>query len=348
MFYLKKIILDCLKQLNGERSVYSIYHLLNGKKSSQTIQDVHLFSLKRYFGLFESLSREEFEEIIHLLLQENLIYLCSDQRYLPTSAGNQLALDTRLPRYFNGWEFKSLESVFWQRLSLLVQVVSNFVYQETHYIPVQKNKEIHLWLKMMIKNLNVTKEEIGPVLFSELRTCLKEAQGINPAVLVFRLTGYGQIGMTSTQTARKLNMHDYDYHLEFIDILHYLIDHINQNSARFCMLSLLGYDLNVNEFLTVSSRKTLELLKRGFSIEEIAGIRNLRPNTIEDHLVELALNIKEFSIEPYVPLDEQKKIIEISQRKGTRQLKIIKNELETVSYFQIRLCIAKNGDKSWN
>ncbi|MEH7462882.1 recombinase RecQ, partial [Bacillus thuringiensis] len=36
---LQYTVLYCLKQLKGERTVSSIYHLLKGKRSSQTFQD---------------------------------------------------------------------------------------------------------------------------------------------------------------------------------------------------------------------------------------------------------------------------------------------------------------------
>lgn len=36
-------LLHCLKQLNGERTVSSIYYLLKGKRSSQTLQDGNMF-----------------------------------------------------------------------------------------------------------------------------------------------------------------------------------------------------------------------------------------------------------------------------------------------------------------
>ena len=47
--FLQTIILFCLQKINGERTIYSIYHLLKGKKSSQTIQDTHLFHLQSLF-----------------------------------------------------------------------------------------------------------------------------------------------------------------------------------------------------------------------------------------------------------------------------------------------------------
>ncbi len=47
--FLQTMILFCLQKINGERTIYSIYHLLKGKKSSQTIQDTHLFHLQPLF-----------------------------------------------------------------------------------------------------------------------------------------------------------------------------------------------------------------------------------------------------------------------------------------------------------
>lgn len=38
-------LLHCLKQLNGERTVSSIYYLLKGKRSSQTLQDGNMFRI---------------------------------------------------------------------------------------------------------------------------------------------------------------------------------------------------------------------------------------------------------------------------------------------------------------
>ena len=62
MSYIESIILNCLKQLNGERTIYSIYHLLKGKKTSQTIQDAHLFEITHYFGVYQWFTREDLEE----------------------------------------------------------------------------------------------------------------------------------------------------------------------------------------------------------------------------------------------------------------------------------------------
>ncbi|PLS02093.1 helix-turn-helix domain-containing protein [Neobacillus cucumis] len=344
MLQIKTVILYCLKQLNKERTIYSIYHLLNGKKSSQTIQDAHLFSLKEFFGIYESLTRETFEKITEELFRENFIESFGEQKYQLTAFGRKHLEHISKADYLNGWDYHSFTATFWERLSLLIQVTSNLVYQETKYIPIQKNKEVHNWLKLMLKEIKVPRKELGSVLFTELIECLNEAKDIDPSILVFRLTGYQKIGLTPLQTARKLNLDEHNYHLEFINILHYLLQKITKDSNRFMVLPFLIKDLEKENELTITSRKTWALLKQGFNPEKIAAIRNLKLSTIEDHLVEFALHLENFSIDTYVDRDLQKKIIELSRGLGTRQLKLIKDQLRSATYLQIRLVLAKYGD----
>jgi uncharacterized protein YpbB len=348
MCKIENILLYCLKQLNGERTIYSIYHLLNGKKSSQTLQDAHLFSLKRYFGILESLTRESFDERFNHLLQDKMVEPCGEQRFLLTSKGEDYLLNNAQPYYLNGWRYQPFTLLVWERLSLLVQVTSNFTFQETKYIPIQKNVEVHNWLKNFLKSSSAPKHELGKILFLELVEILEQARDVNPEVLIFRLTGYKQIGRTSSQIAKKLNIDSIHYHLEFINSIHCLLFFIEGNPSRFKVLSSLLANLDQNDSLTLSARKTLVLLNQGFTAEEIASFRNLKISTIEDHLVEFALNVKDFSINSYVDEDIQLKILEISRQESTRQLKVIRNTLKTASYFQIRLVLAKYGDRQWS
>lgn len=348
MLYIENILLYCLKQLNGERTIYSIYHLLNGKKSSQTLQDAHLFSLKKYFRILEPLTRESFVEIFNSLHEKRLVEAYGEQRFQLTEAGEEYLVNHPQPYYINGWRYQAYTLLVWERLSLLTQVTSNITFQESKYIPIQKNTEVHNWLKEFLRVCSIPKQTLGKILFSELVDCLEQARGINPAILVFRLTGYRQIGLTSTQTAKMLNVDLIQYHLEFINILHCIIQKVEDAPSDFKVLPSLLTDMEQKDSLTLSSRKTWQLLNQGFSPEEIASIRNLKISTIEDHLVEFALNIKDFSINTFVEEEVQQKILEISRKEATRQLKVIRNSLISASYFQIRIVLAKYGDRQWN
>ncbi|WP_177177258.1 helix-turn-helix domain-containing protein [Bacillus sp. MUM 116] len=345
---LENIILYCLKQLNGERTIYSIYHLLNGKKSSQTIQDAHLYSLKKFFRIIEPLTREFFDTIVQRIFKKGWISKISDHQFLITASGEDQLKKHSLPRYLNGWEYQHLTNPFWERLSLLVQVISNLVYQENRYIPIQKNKDAHLWLKKMIKSFKRPRDELGRLLLSEVTNALERSADIEPEVVIYRLTGYRQIGLTAGQTAKMLKMENLEYHIEFINIIHFLIQTIETDSKRYPLLSSIFQGLRKNDSLTISARKTWDLLNKGFSIDDIVKLRHLKQSTIEDHLVEFALNLNEFSIETYVDKELQNKIINLSIQLQTRQLKLIRNSLSQASYFQIRLVLAKYGELQWN
>ncbi len=344
MLQLEAIILYCLKQLNCERTIYSIYHLLNGKKSSQTIQDAHLFSMKRFFGIYETLTRESFDDIIASMHKKELIDDCGEQRYHLTQSGKHRLEIIPLPTYMNGWDYHPFTSLFWERLSLFIQVTSNLVFGEARYIPIQKNHEVHLWLKSALKEIQIPRKELGNSAYSELVECFNAEKDINPAILVFRLTGFQQIGLTPQQTAKKLDMDVHEYHIEFIHTLHYLLQTIKRNINRYNILPLLLKDMQEGDELTISARKTWNLLEQGYTLMQIADIRRLKISTIEDHLVEFSLHVDSFSIDPYVEKDLQLKIADISQHIGTRQLRLIKDNLKEATYFQIRLVLAKYGD----
>ncbi|MBV7507172.1 helix-turn-helix domain-containing protein [Bacillus sp. sid0103] len=345
MLQIESIILYSIKQINKERTIYSLYHLLNGKKSSQTIQDAHLFSLKHYFGIYEQLSRESFESIIHSMAGKRLINNIGEQRFNITPLGKELLEKGPLPRYINGWNFHQITSLFWERLSLLVQVVSNLMFGETRYIPIQKNKEVHNWLKSTLKEIALPRLEMGNTVYFELNNCFDVGKEVDPSLVVFRLTGFQQIGLTPLQVAKQLNLDYHDYQIGFTNTLHYLIQKIKDEGNQLKILPFLINDLMQDDELTLTSRKTQRLLNQGYTLDMIANIRHLKLSTIEDHLVELALNIEGFSIEPYVDRELQNKILEISRQTATKQLKLIREKIGTATYFQIRLVLAKYGDR---
>jgi len=209
----------------------------------------------------------------------------------------------------------------------------------------KKNNDVHLWLKSALKELKVPRKELGNIVYSELIECFNKTKEINPAILVFRLTGFQQIGLTPLQIVKKLNMNIHDYHIDFIHTLHYLMQTIKHEPSRFPMLTILIKDFYQQDELTLSSRKTWKLLNQGYSPDMIAKFRHLKLSTIEDHLVEFALHVDHFSIDPYVEQELQTKIVEISREIGKRQLKLIKDKLKAATYFQIRLVLAKYGGK---
>ncbi|MCQ6273842.1 helix-turn-helix domain-containing protein [Bacillus sp. V3B] len=345
--FLQSIILYILQKLKGERTIYAIFHLLHGKKSSQTIQDAHLFHLTAFFQTDVNISRQYLEKTITDFMTHHMIIETSAQHYIVTEYGeSQLSksLAVRpIPIHLNGWKYQRMAAVLWERMSLCVQVISHLQNRESKYIPVQRRPETLVWIRQFLKRNKLSRESLGLKLYNELVTCLESDSLIDPSLLVMRLSGYRSVGLTATQAAKKSEMELSLYHYHFLNILHYLVEQIEINSSRFPILASF-LDQTQKDHLTISTEKTFALLKQGYSVTDIMTIRRLKKSTIEDHLVELALNVKEFSIDHYVSMEKQQKIKSTAKTLNTKQLKQIRNATQDADYFEIRLVLAKYGE----
>jgi uncharacterized protein YpbB len=347
--YLELIILYCLKQINGERTIYSIYHLLKGKKSSQTIQDTHLFQLHTFFRVFPSISRMDMEESVGKFEREGWIVKKNDQYFLLTEKGREI-LDEEIRRkpiseFLNGWKYQNVTELFWERLSLLVQVCSNLINRNPDFVPVHKKKETLFWLKKFLAMQKKDRFLLAEQLYNELTACFEANSQIDPAIIVIRFTGYNKIGLTENQAAEKLGMEPTYFHVCFLNLIHYIIETITKSRDRFPLLYSLISEADKLVPLTNSAKKTYELIHSGMSMERIARVRKLKMSTIEDHIVEIALNMKDFDISPYVDRSTQANILEAAGKVSSKQLKHIREHVENASYFEIRLVLAKYGDQ---
>ncbi|BCB04574.1 helix-turn-helix domain-containing protein [Bacillus sp. KH172YL63] len=348
MTYLNYVILYCLKQINEERSIYAVFHILKGKKSSQSIQDAHIFKLQPFFLSLPKLKRSYFNQKILELESARLIKLDETEKAAVLDAGSLLVKEhfygESFPSRMDGLQYGDLARLFWLRLSLLVQVLSNAKKKETLYFPVQRNRQVQEWVKHALKanpDIDRFTTELHHELYSSLTT-----QATDPSILVFRLTGYDDFGWTERQVADMLKMDREEYRFRFLNLLHGLLSEIARESSKFPLLYSMGVNREHSQNLTISTSKTYDLYKRGHSIEEIARIRNLKINTIEDHIIELALTKKDFGISPFITAQDYDDVIHAMNDMQTRRLKPIKDKLPQLSYFQIRVAIAKAGEGS--
>ncbi|WP_409251215.1 helix-turn-helix domain-containing protein [Bacillus sp. SCS-153A] len=350
MTYIEAVVLYCLKRINGERTIYSIYHLLKGKRSSQTIQDAHLYSLTSLFYSFPIIDRKDFEKLASRLNESNLISESEPERYILTKEGHhQLEVFFRekpFPASLNGWLYGSSVEQLWKRLSLLVQVLSQYIRAQQKYYPVQRDRDVQRWIKRFLQEPPVPLKDLNHLLYSEMVSLAKQETFPDDAgLLICRLTGGEYIGLTRGQAAEKYGMGEDEYWFRFLNVLHYIMQKALEQKTLYPILYSLILDLVPEISLTQSSEETYKLLKRGFGIKRIAQIRRLKESTIEDHVVEIALNDSRFSIEGFIPEEEIKQVIQKAKEVNKRKLKPIKEALPQLSYFQIRLTLARYGDR---
>ena len=123
-------ILHIINRFNGERSTSAVFHLLRGKRTSQTIQDGFLFQVHPYFQTLQHITRQELYHIVTELEKDNIIEQHQDlDPYILTPLGKEIIKKHKtkfvIPSGLNGWFYARLAQSFWEKLSLFIQTLSN-------------------------------------------------------------------------------------------------------------------------------------------------------------------------------------------------------------------------------
>lgn len=337
------LVLKCCNQIKIERTIYSIYHLFTGRRSIQTLQDAHLYELTHFYGVYKKLPIDEFDTIIAELIAKNLIQQVDsdDSRYLITSQGKEILVDFDMPIKINGLLYEQYSNDFYQRLLLFIQVWTNSKQKNGNYIPVIENYKVERFIKTLYINRKERIESDLKNLYGELSNIFKEIPSQQVDLYVDRLSGYHYYGLSVPQLTEKYETDKHTIHLSIVSINHLIIENVINNPKSYKLLSLLLETLLTEKRLTRSTHKTYDLFKKGYNLTEIANIRQLKLNTIYDHIVEVSLYDQSFPINKFVPLFAQEEIIDIVRKHKTFKLKEIKDNISAeINYFQIRLVLS--------
>lgn len=341
MDFLSIILLEMIQKFNGERSIFGGLHILNGKKSVQPIQDSHLFQVESFYGLVKSLTREMVEDSVQSLIKNKLVDHMGKGYYQITKLGKEIVIEECKERpipQLSQYNYE-LREQFWQRLSLTVQTTTSLCANKA-FVPVIKDKKAQQWVKMFLTAIGKSREHLSKQLYHEIKIILLESSDLEASTFVMRLTGSSRIGMTIEQIAQTVSEDPIYLHVLFQGVIQKMMVTIYSNQSSFPLLS--RFITAQEQILTESAERTFELLKEGYSPKEISQVRKLKINTIEDHVVEIALNYKHFPIEPYVSKRVQQQILAVLDEVKTKKLREIKDSIDKdISYFSIRLTLSK-------
>lgn len=335
-------LLQIFQKLNNERTISSAYHLLRGKRSGQTIQDVGIFQLHQYFGLLPKLPREIYDEEIKKLIDSECIVMLDESYFTLTPTGEE-RFKQSMPLPYDGWFYRGNEQLFFARLSLVVQSLSHQRAGKMSFSPIQKDEQVQLWVKQFLVFNRYQNGDLQEKLLNEILLSLEGIPVIdkNKMIIAKRLSGYQTPGYTWQQLSFQEYMNEIDVQLIFIACLHAWLNEIIANQDAYPLLNNIAMNIRVEIPLTGSANQTAQLFKEGYSIEQISGMRQLKMSTIEDHLIELAMNDPRFTIETFISKEDIQRVITAVEDYSTRKLKILHEVLPHLSYFQIRLVLAR-------
>lgn len=330
--------------LAQDRSVSGAYYILTGKQSIQTIQDTKLFHLESYYGIYHTLKKQAYMEHIDTLVATGFLQAEQEANHFKLTGKGQDFLyhhQTLLQQhFFQGIHYHSIDRIFHKRLLLLIQVWTNAQRNNATYIPVVDETAITSWVKQLYRQLQKPAIAYLNQLFKEISFAF-EAFDMNDSLNIWvrQITGYNQIGWTKRQLATEFEKTAEDIHLLTTSVTHILLDQVYKHADKLTLLSQISIQESTTSRLTRSAQKTAEFLY-SHTLEEIAEKRQLKLNTIYDHVVEISLYDTHFPLARFVPPSIQVEIEEAMKRSGSWKLKEIKANLsEEIRYFDIRLVL---------
>lgn len=337
------IILKAYAQMKEERTIYSIFYLLKGKRSIQTVQDAHLFNLTSYYGIYKKISLHEYDVILQNLLDEQKInYNDTTHTYFITKKGESyIREDNHSQVFFSGMKYNNVAPSFYKRILLFIQVWSNSNRLNQRYMPIIEDIQTENFIKNLYRQRKTYVKLDLTHLFVELKDILRKIPEQNALMYVERLTGYKHYGLSVDQLALKNKVDNHTVELTLTSINHQILSVVSEHHKEYKTLYLLIEDLISKSHLTISASKTYELFNQNKNLQEIAQIRDLKLNTIYDHVIEIALYDSDFDIRRFVSLHISNEIINYVETNKTFKLKDIKDNInKEISYFQIRLVLS--------
>ncbi len=334
-----EVVLAIMRAVDGQRTVSSPYHLIKGKKSGQTIQDIGYFGLHPYFAVLPKLDKQEYLASIDRLQTQG--YLIPDDNSVKL---HRSAFDLEIPSTpLNGWKYRSNENRFFARLSLVVQTMSNFMQGQKRFDPVVTDETVQMWAKAYLNRIDFRSPAVQEAFKNQLESSLALAKTTeaHKDILMERLSGYGVGGLTWDQLAMEHKLLPIDVKIAVVEAVHAWLDVLEE--MKHPMLAGLLEGIVQTSALTESAKRTQNLAERGFSLKQIAELRQLKTSTIEDHFVEMAMNDPAFSFAPFMDEHLFESIKHISKELKSMRLRDIKERLPEASYFQIRLALAMRG-----
>ncbi|WP_217585407.1 helix-turn-helix domain-containing protein [Lentibacillus saliphilus] len=339
--------MTCSVAMREHRSTSAIFNIMTGKKSIQTVQDVHIYQLGTFYGVYKELQKYAFDQTVTTMMNNQWLRQIDAHTMTPTHLGEKWLQQTSLNlQHFNGLAYSNVEPVFSSRLLLLIQTLTNTAQGHYSFIPVEDDRYITQWVKSVFKQINKPHQALKAI-YDELYDILNTLTELEASLFVDRLTGYQHYGMSTPQLAHKYHLDIHTVKLLLKKVHHQIMRQVSEGH-HYPTLSMIRADLQQSNMITQSAKQTYALLKKQYTLEQIALIRQLKLNTIYDHLVEIVYVDANMSLEPYVSNQTEQEIIEAIYETQSFRLKEIKQRVHSdVSYFQIRLVLAalqRTGD----
>ncbi|SCT03749.1 helix-turn-helix domain-containing protein [Staphylococcus caeli] len=299
----------------------SIFNIITGKKSHQTFFDACSQQLMSLYHSIPQLKYPSFERYSKSMNTE--------------TEANQSNIMISHPRH----TYDSLANTF-NAIQLLTQTLSNIQHGVHQFVPVTQSNTVQKCVKQLYQYIST--ENLQESFINELTSLFKLLSHHNDNVyLHYYLQGFEesmytrqQVGLIEAIPQTEL------FELELRDMVSMM--YAIEDEQQFPLLN----KLIILPTLLNKTEQTLLGIKQGMDFEHLALQQNVKPNTIEDHILELFIKGYLTNYEDYLSNTNYIDFLNYYIDNRSERLRNYKDKFSDFSYFEIKLMIVglERGD----
>ncbi|PRY78422.1 helix-turn-helix domain-containing protein [Alkalibacterium olivapovliticus] len=224
---------------------------------------------------------------------------------------------------------------FWSWFIFVSQIISELSYTNSRYIPsisdYFRQRAIKKWLADQVAD----RHNLVGKWAEELTVFLTALPERYRHFLLDQLTGHGSEGLTERQLCQKYEMDPIEIGIS----LNHLMQELYEKRDAFPLFDSLWIEVHLfcHEGLSESAWKSIQLLNRDYTIDQVASMRKLKENTIKEHILENVLVNPCNPIQQYIPESIYIYLKESFKENENLTYQDVKIQSQTVEFFWFRL-----------
>lgn len=342
--YLENLILSMYQEPTNTGQVHNV---LSGRSTPSILYLTEIKEWKHLYGLLPQLSRKRIDDVQFKFKSNQFIEpIKSENKFQLTKPANKMLSDFfKLefePKPISSFMPYDLRSDFWLVICFVSQVVSEKTYQNSRYRPLKQDITSQFFVKNILRhNKNF---EINWV--KEQATILNSVNPLMADILANSLLGHDVNALTLNQLARSMNLQkDQVYVMRFSAIYDYF-KWINGQDFPLHQ-KVLDYSIKTQGYgLTPSALNTLNLLEKGYNLNQIAVQKNIKLSTVKEHILEVAFKRPEINLIQLIPSGRRQEILNYFKASKDRQFRYAKEQISGLEFYHYRLIeleLLRNG-----
>lgn len=312
--------------------------IASGKRTPSNLFTAERNDLQGLFNSPINLSNAEWSQCLTKLEEHGLI-LNINGTYRNTSLGadtkNQFNTDYPFIKKIRSMQYAQTRMEFWNWFVFVNQIVSEYSYKNSRYIPYISDQRKQLIVKKWLSQQLASTQMLPLKWAEELSIYLEEVPDVYRHLILDHFTGHDNEGMTRRQLSQKYECTT----LEIDLIILHLMELLNEKASDLPLLGSLWREVHAfcHFGLSESGWRSMKLLDKRHTVEQVARMRHLKENTIKEHILESVLIDPEKNGQEYVPHLIYDTLNTLFEADPSCTFKKAQEQIESLDFFWFRL-----------